>query len=108
MASHTIKSLRWLAPMAVVVGAFGAAARGGEAPPSTVEVSSGNRAAHLAEADRYVDLPKDRGSRACKWISVGAPPTPDAIAVLENCDGQWTGNIEWVPSRSAGAKATAR
>jgi hypothetical protein len=108
MATHTIKSSRWLAPMAlVVVGTFGVAALGGE-DPDTVEVNSGNRTVRLAEADRHVDRQKDRGSRACKWISVGAPPTPDAVAVLENCDGEWTGNVEWVPSRSAGAEATAR
>jgi hypothetical protein len=109
MATHTIKSSRWLAPMAVVVvGTLGVVARGGEDPPDTVEVNAGNRSALLAVADRYVDQQKDRGSRACKWISVGAPPTPDAVAVLENCDGEWTGNVEWVPSRSAGAKATTR
>ena len=107
MATHTIKSSRWLAPMAlVVVGTFGVAALGGE-DSDTVEVNPGNRTVQLAEADRHVDQQKDRGSRACKWISVGAPPTPDAVAVLENCDGEWTGNVEWVPSRSAGADATA-
>jgi hypothetical protein len=84
--------------MAVMVGACGLAACGGDDPPDTVEVSSGNRAAPLSEADRYVDLQKDHGSRACKWISVGAPPTPDLVAVLENCDGEWTGNVEWLPS----------
>ena len=108
MATHAIKSSRWLAPMAVaVVGTFGVAAVGG-GDPDPVEVNSGNRTVQLAEADRNVDQQKDRGSRACKWISVGAPPTPDAVAVLENCDGEWTGNVEWVPSRSAGAEATAR
>jgi hypothetical protein len=108
MATQTIKSLRWLAPMAVVVGTFGVAARGGEEPLDTIEVNSGNRTAQLAEADLHEDRQKDRGSRACKWISVGAPPTPDAVAVLERCDGEWTGSVEWVPSRSAGARATAR
>jgi hypothetical protein len=108
MATHTIKSSRWLALMAVVVGTFGMAVLGGE-DPDTVEVNSGNRTVQLAEADRHVDQQKDRGSRACKWISVGAPPTPDAVAVLENCEGKWTGNVEWwVPSRSAGAETTAR
>jgi hypothetical protein len=103
MATHRTKSVRWLAPMTVVVGAFGLAACGGDDPPDTVEVSSGNRAAQLTEADRYADLQKDRRSRACKWISVGAPPTPHYVLVLESCDGEWTGNVEWVQPRSAGA-----
>jgi hypothetical protein len=108
MATHRIKSLGWLAPIAVVVGAFGLAACGDDDPPDTVEISSGNRAAQLTEADRYVGLQKDRGSRACKWISVHAPPTPDSVLVLENCDGEWTGNTEWLQPRSVGAKARAR
>jgi hypothetical protein len=108
MATHRIKSLGWLAPIAVVVGAFGLAACGGDDPPNTVEISLGNRAAQLTEADRYVDLQKDRGSGACKWISVHAPPTPDSVLVLENCDGEWTGNTEWLQPRSVGAKARAR
>jgi hypothetical protein len=108
MATHRIKSLGWLAPIAVVVGAFGLAACGDDDPPDTVEISSGNRAAQLTEADRYVDLQKDRGSRACKWISVHAPPTPDSVLVLETCDGEWTGNTKWLQPRSVGAKARAR
>lgn len=96
MATHRIKSLRWLAPMAMVVGAFGLAACGGDDPPDAVEVGSGNRAAQLTEAERYVDLQRDRGSRECKWISVHAPPTPDSVVVLESCDGEWTGNVEWL------------
>jgi hypothetical protein len=80
--------------MAVVVGAFGLAACAGDDLPDTVEVSSGNLAAQLTEAERYVDLQKHRGSQACKWISVHAPPTPDSVLVLENCDGEWTGNTE--------------
>ena len=59
MAMHGIKSLRWFAPMAVVVGGFGPAACGCDDPADTVEVGSGNRAAQLTEAGRYVDLPKD-------------------------------------------------
>jgi hypothetical protein len=96
MATCRNRSLRWLAPIAVVAGAFGLAACGGDGPPDTVEVSSGNRPAELTEADRSVDLQKHRGSRACKWISVHAPPTPDAILVLENCDGEWTGRTDWL------------
>jgi hypothetical protein len=103
MATHRIKSLRLLAPTAVVVGAFSLAACSGSDPRDTVEVSSGNRAAHLTKAERYAELQQDRGSRACKWNSVGAPPTPESILVLENCDGEWTGNMEWVQPRSAGA-----
>jgi hypothetical protein len=57
MATHRIKSLRWLAPMAVA-GALGLAACGGGDPSDTVEVRSGNRAALLAEAERYVDQQK--------------------------------------------------
>jgi hypothetical protein len=89
--------------MAVAVGALGLAAGRGDHSPDSVEVISGNRAAQLTEAERYVDLQKDRRSRTCKWISVGAPPTPDSVLVLENCDGQWTGNMEWVQPRSADA-----
>jgi hypothetical protein len=108
VTTHMIKSLRWLAPTAVAVGAFGVAACGGGDAPDAVEVNADNRAAQLAAADRYVGQQKDRGSHSCKWIAVGAPPTPDAVAAVENCDGQWTGNVEWVPSRSAGVKAPAR
>jgi hypothetical protein len=102
MATPRIKSLRGLAPM-VVVGAFGLAAWAGDDPADTVEVSSANRVAQITEGERYVDLQKDRGSRACKWISVHAPPTPDSVMVLENCDGDWTGNTDWLQPRSAGA-----
>ena len=102
MATSRNWSWRWLAPMAVVVGAFGLAACGGDVLPDTVDVSSGNRAAKLSEADRYVDLQKDRGSRACKWISVHAPPTPGTVLVLENCDGEWTGRTDWLQAQSAG------
>ena len=105
MATHRIKSLRRLAPMAVVVGAFGLAACGGDDPGDMVEVSPANRPAQLTEAERYVDLQKARGSHACKWISVHAPPTPDSVLVLEGCDGEWTGNTEWLQPRSAGARA---
>lgn len=108
MATSRNWSSRWLAPMAVVVGAFGLAACGGDVPPDTVGVSSGNRAADVSEADRYVDLQKDRGSRACKWISVHAPPTSDTILVLENCDGEWTGRTDRLEVQSGGARATAR
>jgi hypothetical protein len=104
MATHRIKSLRWLATMVVVVRAFGLVAFGGDDPADTVEVSSANRAALLTEAERYVDLQKDRGSRACRWISVHAPPTPDSVLVLEHCDGDWTGNTKWVQPRSSGAR----
>jgi hypothetical protein len=103
MATHRIKSLRWLATMVVVVGAFGLAACGGDDSRDTVEVSSGNSAAKAHEAERYVELQKDRGSRVCKWISVGAPPTPESVAVLEHCDGEWTGSTKWVQPQSSGA-----
>jgi hypothetical protein len=107
MSNYRIKSLKWLAPVAIV-GALGVAACGGDDQPDTVEVSSGNRAAQLADAERYVDLQKDRGSRACMWTSeinntpvfppsdLGAPPTPDSVLVFEKCDGEWTGNMEWL------------
>ena len=108
MATSRNLSLRWLAPMAVVAGAFCLAACGGDVPPETVGVSSGNRAANLSWADRYVDLQKDRGSRACTWISVHAPPTPGTILVLENCDGEWTGRTDRLQVRSGGASARAR
>jgi hypothetical protein len=68
MSNYRIKPLKWLAPEAIV-GALGVAACGGDDQPDTVEVSSGNRAAQLADAERYVDLQKDRGSRACMWTS---------------------------------------
>jgi hypothetical protein len=102
MAAHRIVSLRWLAPM-VMVGALGLAACGGDDSRDTVEVGSRNRAAQAHEAERYVELQMDRGSRACKWISVGAPPTPESVAVLEHCDGEWTGSTKWVQPRSLGA-----
>jgi hypothetical protein len=95
MSTQRIKSLRWLALMATV-GALGLTACGGDDPRDTVEVSAGDRATPLNEAERYVDLQKDGGAHACRWISVGAPPTPDFVAVLENCDGDWTGNVEWL------------
>ena len=100
MATSRNWSSRWLAPMAVVVGAFGLAACGGDVPPDTVGVSSGNRAADVSEADRYVDLQKDRGSRACKWISVHAPPTSDT--------GEWTARTDRLEVQSGGAKERAR
>jgi hypothetical protein len=103
MPTHRIRSLRWLGPMAAVAGAFGLAACGGDYSADTVEVSEGNRAAQLTEADRYVDLQKDRGSRACRWISVHAPPTPESVLVVENCNGEWTGHTAWLQPRSAGA-----
>jgi hypothetical protein len=95
MTTQRIKSWRWLAPM-VMVGALALTACAGDDPRDTAEVSAGYRAAQLTEAEQYVDLQKDRGSRVCRWISVGAPPTPDSVAVLENCDGEWTGNVEWL------------
>jgi hypothetical protein len=95
MVAHRFMSLRWLAPTAMVA-ALGLTACGGDDPPDTVKVSVGNRAGQLTEAERYVDLQKDRGSRTCRWISVGAPPTPDVVAVLENCDGRWTGHMKWL------------
>jgi hypothetical protein len=106
MATHRIKSLRRLGPMAVVVGAFGLAACGGDDPGDMVEVSPANRPAQLTEAERYVDLQKDRGSHTCKWISVHAPPTPDSVPVLENCDGDWTGNMKWVQPAMRPQEAT--
>jgi hypothetical protein len=99
MPTHRIKSLKWLAPVAIV-GTLGLAACGGDDPADAVEVSSGNRAAQLTDAQRYVDLQKDRGSHACTWISVHAPPTPDSVLVLEICDGEWTGNTEWLQPQS--------
>jgi hypothetical protein len=102
MAVHWIMSLRWLAPMAMV-GALGLTACVGDDPPDTVEVSAGNRAAKAHEAERSREFQKERGSPACKWISVGAPPTPDYVAVLENCDTEWTGNMQWLQTRAAGA-----
>jgi hypothetical protein len=101
MATHRIKSsLRWLAPLAAVAGAFGLTACSGDDPSGTVAVGSGNDASWFTAVERYVDLHKDRGSTACQWISVHAPPTPHSVLVLENCDGVWTGNTEWLQPRS--------
>jgi hypothetical protein len=103
MSNHTIMSLRWLAPMALV-GALGLAACGGDGPPDVGEIGASNRAAQAHQGERYVELQKDRGSRVCKWISVGAPPRPESVAVLEHCDGEWTGSTEWVQPRSSGSR----
>lgn len=102
MATHRIKSLRWAAP--AVAGALVLTACAGGDSPDTLEVSSGNDAAQLTAAERYADLQKDRGSPACEWISVHAPPTPDSVLVLERCDGEWTGNTDWLQPRSVGAR----
>jgi glycine/serine hydroxymethyltransferase len=104
MATRRIKSSRRFAPVAAAVGVLGLAAWGGDDPPDAVEVSSRNRAAQFTEAERHADLQMGSGSRACEWMSVAAPPTPDAVVVLENCDGEWTGNMEWVKPRAAGAR----
>jgi hypothetical protein len=103
MSNHRIRSFKWLAP-AAMVGAVGLAACGSDGSPETVDLSSRNPAAQAHEAERYVELQKDGESHACKWISVGAPPTPDAVAVLETCAGEWTGNMEWVQPRSSHSK----
>jgi hypothetical protein len=44
MSNHTIMSLRWLAPMALV-GALGLGACGGDDPPDVGEIGTSNRAA---------------------------------------------------------------
>ena len=89
MATHRIKSLRWAAP--AVAGALGlAACAGGDSPDA------------LTAAQQYVDVQKSRGTSACEWISVHAPPTPDSVLVLERCDGEWTGNARWIQPRSVG------
>ncbi|HEX6568195.1 MAG TPA: hypothetical protein VF015_03490 [Acidimicrobiales bacterium] len=58
MSSYTMKSVRWLAPLALV-GVVGLAACGDETA-SEAAVGSGNRAALAAEAERYVDLQQGR------------------------------------------------
>jgi hypothetical protein len=100
MATHRIKSWRWAAP--AVAGALGLAACAGGDPPDTLEVSSGKAVAPLTAAEQYVDVQKNRGTPACEWLSVHAPPTPDSVLVLERCDGEWTGNARWVQPRSVG------
>jgi hypothetical protein len=74
MATHRIKSLRRLGPMAVVVGAFGLAACGGDDPGDMVEVSPANRPAQLTEAERY-ELP---GDVFVVWLP-GFDPCPPAV-----------------------------
>jgi hypothetical protein len=54
MATPRMKSLRWLAQLAVV-GALGLAACGCGNASDTVEVSSSNRAAHGGKAERHVE-----------------------------------------------------
>lgn len=59
MSNYRIKSLKWLAPVAMV-GALGVAACGRDSGPDTVEANSGNRAAQAAQAERYVEVLQDR------------------------------------------------
>jgi hypothetical protein len=87
MATHRIESVKWLAPMAVL-GALGLAACSGGDPSDTVETSSGNRAALLAEAERYVDQQKVPLAGPLYTVEV------HGFKALDESGSDWSGSDE--------------